>query len=59
MPASLANIPDHARITQMMPWVSESDVYICGPAAWTRVVKKSLQRAGTPDAQIHAEEFAW
>ena len=59
MPASLADIPDHARITQMMPWVSESDVYICGPAAWTRVVKKSLQRAGTPAEQIHAEEFAW
>ena len=59
MPASLADVPDHVRITQMMPWVSESDVYICGPAAWTRVVKKSLQRAGTPDEQIHAEEFAW
>jgi len=59
MPASLADVPDHVRVTQMMPWVSESDVYICGPAAWTRVVKKSLERAGTPAAQIHAEEFAW
>lgn len=59
LPATQADIPDHARITQMTPWVSESDVYICGPTAWTKTVKKSLVRAGTPEAQIHAEEFAW
>lgn len=59
MPAALADIPDHARLTQMTPWISESDVYVCGPAPWTRVVRKSLLRAGTPDAQIHSEEYAW
>lgn len=59
LPATEANVPDHARITQMTPWVSESDVYICGPTAWTKTVKKSLVRAGTPMEQIHAEEFAW
>jgi len=59
MPAHPENIPDHARISVIAPWISESDVFICGPAAWTRSVKKSLQRAGTPDHQIHAEEFAW
>lgn len=59
LPASEANLPDHARLTQIAPWVSESDVYICGPVAWTRTVEKSLIRAGTPVEQIHAEEFAW
>ncbi len=59
MPAHPENIPDHARISQIAPWISESDVFICGPAAWTRTVKRSLKRAGTPDHQIHAEEFAW
>ncbi|MEN9736976.1 MAG: hypothetical protein RJA26_209 [Actinomycetota bacterium] len=59
MPAHPENIPDHARISVIAPWISESDVFICGPAAWTRSVKKSLKRAGTPDHQIHAEEFAW
>jgi len=59
MPAHPENIPDHARISVIAPWISESDVFICGPAAWTRSVKKSLRRAGTPEHQIHAEEFAW
>ena len=59
MPAHPENIPDHARISVIAPWISESDVFICGPAAWTRSVKKSLTRAGTPEHQIHAEEFAW
>jgi predicted ferric reductase len=59
LPASEADVPDHVRITQMTPWVSESDVFICGPGAWTKTVEKSLVRAGTPVAQIHAEEFAW
>lgn len=59
MPAHPENIPDHARISVIAPWISESDVFICGPAAWTRTVQKSLRRAGTPENQIHAEEFAW
>jgi len=59
MPAHPENLPDHARISVIAPWISESDVFICGPAAWTRSVKKSLLRAGTPEHQIHAEEFAW
>jgi predicted ferric reductase len=59
MPAHPENIPDHARISVIAPWISESDVFICGPAAWTRTVKRSLTRAGTPLNQIHAEEFAW
>jgi predicted ferric reductase len=59
LPAHPENIPDHARISVIAPWISESDVFICGPAAWTRTVKRSLTRAGTPANQIHAEEFAW
>lgn len=59
MPAGDSNVPDQARLVEMAPWVSESDVFVCGPAAWTRQVVKTLQRVGTPDNQIHAEEFAW
>lgn len=59
LPAHPENLPDHARITAIAPWISESDVFICGPVAWTRTVTKSLIKAGTPAAQIHAEEFAW
>lgn len=59
LPAYLNDAPDHARLIEMNPYVSESDVYICGPAAWTKTVEKSLKRVGTPENQIHAEEFAW
>jgi predicted ferric reductase len=59
LPGHLNDIPDHARLIEMNPFVSESDVYICGPGPWTRAVEKSLGRVGTPANQIHAEEFAW
>ena len=59
MPDDGTNRPDHARLSQITPWVSESDVYICGPAAWTHTVVRSLRKSGTPENQIHAEEFAW
>jgi predicted ferric reductase len=59
LPASESNLPDQTRLIQMAPFVSESDVYVCGPAAWTKSVEKTLHRVGTPASQIHAEEFAW
>ena len=59
MPASENTVPDQARLVELAPWVSESDVFICGPAAWTKQVVKTLHRVGTPENQIHAEEFAW
>ena len=59
LPGHLNDVPDHTRLIEMNPFVSESDVYICGPGPWTHAVEKSLKRVGTPANQIHAEEFAW
>jgi len=59
LPGHLNSLPDQTRLLEMAPFVSESDVYICGPAAWTKSVEKTLERVGTPVSQIHAEEFAW
>lgn len=53
------DLPDQARLAEMAPWVSESDVYICGPGDWTKLVERSVKRAGTPGHQIHSEEYAW
>ena len=53
------NNPDLARLAIMAPWISESDVYICGPQIWTELVVSSVTRAGVPADRIHAEEFAW
>lgn len=54
-----SNQPDQARLILMAPWISDSDVFLCGPEAWTLSVRKTLARTGTPEDQIHAEEYAW
>ena len=53
------HLPDDERLVSICPKIAESDVFICGPAAFTQAVEKSLHIAGTPVNQIHSEEFAW
>ncbi|NBR64974.1 MAG: hypothetical protein EBT65_03385 [Actinobacteria bacterium] len=53
------HLPDAERLVNLCPKVAKSDVFICGPAAFTQTVEKSLHLAGTPANQIHSEEFAW
>lgn len=60
LPNSIAGSKsDEEELLAMVPRVTKSDVYICGPVEFTRSVKKSLVKVGTPEQQIHAEEFAW
>ncbi len=54
-----SDLPDQARLTLMAPWVSESDVFVCGPQIWTEQVVKSALRAGALPSRIHSEEYAW
>ncbi|MBT2533725.1 ferredoxin reductase family protein [Arthrobacter sp. ISL-48] len=41
------------------PDIADSDVYICGPAAWARSVIADAGRAGVRPEQIHHERFDW
>lgn len=50
---------DADRLRQMAPKVAESDVYVCGPTAWSKAVERTLKRVATPANQIHTEEYAW
>ena len=59
MNADYSGRSDLDRLKEIAPDIAESDVYICGPTAWTRAVEKSVTAAGVPAHQIHAEEFAW
>lgn len=60
LPKSFAeNISDEKALEQLVPEISKSDVYICGPSRFTQSVARSLEMIGTPKNQIHAEEFAW
>lgn len=55
----LSEKPEHARLMELAPHLLESDVYICGPAAWTAAVESTLKTLNVRSDQIHAEEFAW
>jgi predicted ferric reductase len=41
------------------PDLANSDLYICGPQAWTDLVVEDARAAGLPDHQIHTERFDW
>lgn len=46
-------------LLRIAPHVTVSDVYVCGPQAWTKSVEKTLLEANVAKPQIHIEEFAW
>lgn len=46
-------------LLRIAPNVAYSDVYVCGPVAWSKSVEKTLLKAGVSREQIHIEEFAW
>ena len=52
-------LADELRLLELAPEIKSSDVYICGPAAWSKSVKASLRRLGIERSHIHIEEFAW
>lgn len=59
MNADFSGRTDLERLKALLPDIAESDVYVCGPTAWTRAVEKTMKAAGVAERQIHAEEFAW
>jgi predicted ferric reductase len=46
-------------MSQIVPKLSECDVFVCGPEKWSARVKADARHHGVPDEAIHAEEFAW
>jgi predicted ferric reductase len=45
-------------LVALVPDIRERDVYVCGPAAMTDAVLRSLRELGVPAAQIHSERFS-
>jgi len=39
------------------PHLLQSDIYVCGPQAWTDLVVRDARLAGVPEHQIHQERF--
>jgi predicted ferric reductase/uncharacterized protein with FMN-binding domain len=46
-------------LKDLVPDITNRDVYICGPPAMTDMVDTSVRRAGVPSRQIHTESFAF
>lgn len=46
-------------ISSALPHLLNSDLYICGPQAWTDLVVRDALAAGLPSAQLHVERFDW
>ncbi|MCU1414737.1 MAG: oxidoreductase [Microbacteriaceae bacterium] len=54
--------PDAERgvtLRSVFPDLLESDLYLCGPAAWLELVEADARDLGMPQHQIHSERFDW
>ncbi|MGS0685386.1 ferredoxin reductase family protein [Nakamurella sp. GG22] len=48
-----------AALTQLVPDLSDREIYLCGPGPWMTQVKQTLGELKIPSTSVHAEEFAW
>ena len=58
-PACTREVDDLQALRHWVPDVAERDVYVCGPQAWTDLVRADLLRAGLPPEHLHLETFGW
>ena len=57
--AHAGDADDQTSLTFWVPDLDQRDVYVCGPAAWTDEVLRTLAAAGVPPEQVHLETFSW
>jgi predicted ferric reductase len=50
---------DPVTLRRLVPSIATSDVYICGPAAFTDHVAHAVTKIGVPPERIHTEAFAF
>ena len=48
-------VTDPAALLAWVPDIAERDVFVSGPAAWVASVRRALEAAGTPHAQVQIE----
>ncbi|HWD70432.1 MAG TPA: ferredoxin reductase family protein [Solirubrobacteraceae bacterium] len=46
-------------LRELIPDITDRDVYICGPTGFTTSVLRALRAHGVPDERIHREAFAF
>jgi predicted ferric reductase len=56
---SARDVARNVSLRSVFPDFKNSDLYVCGPQAWTDAVIADAKSYGLPDHQIHAERFDW
>jgi predicted ferric reductase len=59
LPAAAGAQSDGDVLHRLAPDLLRSDVFVCGPPAWTDAVVVAARAAGLPDGQLHLERFSW
>jgi predicted ferric reductase len=52
------NLLSTTHLRELVPDISERDVYVCGPPGMVGWMLKNVRRAGVPRRQLHVERFA-
>ncbi len=48
-----------ASMAELVPNLTNSDVYVCGPEAWAKNILDEARSCGVSEQHLHREEFAW
>jgi predicted ferric reductase len=59
LPAEHAHHTDAAALRSIVPAIDRSQVYLCGPEAWTEAARTAAHEAGVEPRKLHTELFAW
>ena len=59
LPHGVGEVSDLDALRYWVPDIHERDAFVCGPEAWTEMVRRDLLAAGLSPDQIHLETFAW
>jgi predicted ferric reductase len=54
-----AHLLSPAHLRELVPDLSERDVFVCGPPGLVGVIRDSLREAKVPKRNLHVEEFAF
>lgn len=50
---------EHRRLSTLVPGLAHSDIYVCGPDAWSAALLADARCAGVPETRLHHERFSW
>jgi len=59
LPGSVGALADDEALRRVAPDIARSQVFVCGPDAWTEAARAAAAAAGVPAERLHTELFSW